>query len=167
MSVDTKKLPTRVLVCIEKYLLANKYPTSKLDSAISTMSRTELMDAYLRWNGIINWTEDIIAALDGITEACKVVTTQQAVAKSGSCLREAAPSGCYWRDILREDEYSCYYCILDYLAQCGACLEQPLVSACLMQAWDYNGATFDDAMGKLIIENNIMVREDGAYDLVR
>lgn len=36
---------------------------------ISTSSRTEIFDTWLKWNGIIGYTTPIVAALDGIESA--------------------------------------------------------------------------------------------------
>ncbi len=44
---------------------------SKINGKLNSMSAQELFDTWLKWHGIIGYTETIMRALDNIRDACK------------------------------------------------------------------------------------------------
>jgi hypothetical protein len=69
--MNLSNLPGNVLASARDYLVTNNKAKDyeQADYVISTLSDFDLLDAYLRWNGIIGFTRDIKAAVEGIKQA--------------------------------------------------------------------------------------------------
>lgn len=69
---DLDLIPPRMLKEIVEYLIENRsYVKSEGDARalMTTMTKAELLDAWLTWNGICGWTDAIIMAVNGIEHA--------------------------------------------------------------------------------------------------
>jgi hypothetical protein len=75
---DVKKLPIQVLLDVATaidldecdYLSVDAIPQSSLDK-INSMSTMEVLETYLRYNGIIGYTQRILNAVDGVRNAAR------------------------------------------------------------------------------------------------
>lgn len=63
--IDFDKLPSRVRSDLLDFCGENRYPWVRY----AMMSDAEILDDYLVWNGIIGYSENIVAAVDGIRKA--------------------------------------------------------------------------------------------------
>jgi hypothetical protein len=76
MTTNIDAMPARVSKDIIDYLIENKPGFCPDETAARVHMRTmlpgELMNAYLVWNGIIGYTEQILTAWDAIQESQKV-----------------------------------------------------------------------------------------------
>lgn len=71
--MQLSKIPKHILKDIEEYMIENtKFRVDTVEQARAKMeeySAKELFTMYLEWNGIVNWAETIIMALDSIRAA--------------------------------------------------------------------------------------------------
>jgi hypothetical protein len=69
---DLDLMPHRTLRAVIDFLIANNsWVKSEGDARalMTTMSKKALLDCYLQWIGIVGFTDDIIAAVEGIQKA--------------------------------------------------------------------------------------------------
>ena len=68
--IDFNKLPKAVNSAV-KEALSDRFGNAneEIEKYLSILSVREIFEIYLRWIGIVGYTEDIIEALDGIRAA--------------------------------------------------------------------------------------------------
>lgn len=73
MNADISKLDPRVSKSIVEFLIENKsYVKSEADALLEmrTMNNYSLLDAYLTWQGIVGYTDQVMDAVRSIDKAC-------------------------------------------------------------------------------------------------
>lgn len=66
--IDLKKLPAGILGDLREFFDVERDSTAA-DERIAAMGDYEMLDAFLRYNGIINTTDMILNAVDAIRQA--------------------------------------------------------------------------------------------------
>ena len=71
--LDIDKLPRGALSDVREFVRDNRLASKHdgIDGHIAKMTPDEFLDAYLKWNGIIGWTDAIVTTLDMARGAAK------------------------------------------------------------------------------------------------
>lgn len=71
---EISKIPHHVVRNIVEYMVDNNKAKDAAEAraTLYLYSARELFEMYLEWNGIVNWTDTILTAIDGIRASQRV-----------------------------------------------------------------------------------------------